>query len=164
LLSKVFAKLILYHNNIFNVEKKKALISLVVIALALIVVTSTLTSIKIYAQKSSDNGVRITIDTPSSKTSQIVQPVTVRKDSSGDIHIIGEIINKGPQTARFMEIIGTIYNTQNQTIGKQNAFTEPKDIEAGQSAPFELIIGSANNVSVDEVDRVKLHIDWLEPR
>jgi hypothetical protein len=83
---------------------------------------------------------------------------TVRNDSSGDIHIIGEIINKGPQTA------GTIYNAQNQTIGKQNAFTEPKDIEAGQSAPFELIIGSANNVSLDEVDRVKLHIDWLEPR
>ena len=143
--------------------KKNALIFVAVIALVLIAIMSTTLNIVTYAQKSNDSAVRITIDTPPSKTSQIVQPVTVRKDASGDIHLIGEITNKGTQTARDMEIIATIYNAQNQTIGKENTFTDPMNIEVGQSAPFEMTIGSVDNVPVDEIDHIKLHIDWLEP-
>src|SRR4051794_234411 len=106
-------------------EKKIVFVFMLSIVYTLLLIPST--NLTIYSKtKQNDNlrtttpqdtQPRVTVDTPTTETSNINLPVTLRKDTSGDLHIIGEVINKGTETAKFMEIIATAYNSQNQTIG-----------------------------------------------
>jgi hypothetical protein len=59
--------------------------------------------------------------------------------STGTVHIVGEVINQSPVTAKFVKVIVTFYNAYNQVIGTDNTYTEPTDLAQGQRAPFELI-------------------------
>src|SRR5437764_11294586 len=40
-------------------------------------------------------------------------------DSIGTLHIVGEVVNQSPVTAKFVEIIATLYNAYNHVIGTQ---------------------------------------------
>jgi hypothetical protein len=105
-------------------EKKIVFVFMLSIVYTLLLIPST--NLTIYSKtKQNDNlrtttpqdtQPRVTVDTPTTETSNINLPVTLRKDTSGDLQII-EVINKGTETAKFMEIIATAYNSQNQTIG-----------------------------------------------
>lgn len=60
------------------------------------------------------------------------------KDTLGDIVITGEIKNNGTNTANFVELIATFYDTSNQTLGNKNTFTEPTTLQPKQAAPFTM--------------------------
>jgi hypothetical protein len=151
-------------------EKKILFVFMLSIVYTLLLIPSTNLTIYSKTKQSNDIGTtttkdtqpRVTVDTPTAETSNINLPVTLRKDTSGDLQIIGEVINKGTETAKFMKIIATVYNSQNQTIGTEYTFTDPNSIEPGQSAPFKMTLGSFDNIPVAEIDHIKLHLDWRD--
>jgi uncharacterized protein (TIGR02588 family) len=57
-------------------------------------------------------------------------------------HIVGEVQNNGAQTAKFVQVSATLYDSSNKVIGTDFSFTNPSDIDPGQKAPFEITIGT----------------------
>jgi hypothetical protein len=54
----------------------------------------------------------------------------------------GEVQNNGSETAKFVEVSATLYDSNNKVIGTEFAFTKPSEIEPGQKAPFEITVGT----------------------
>jgi hypothetical protein len=100
-------------------------------------------------------------DNHANETLQMTYP-TINQDSIGAVHFLGEVMNKGNELARFVEIIATFYDSANRVIGTDNTFTNPNNIYPGQSAPFELIVGFGDNIQVAYIDHVKFHLDWRD--
>jgi hypothetical protein len=61
-------------------------------------------------------------------------------DSIGAAHIVGEVTNNGPGVSHYTQISGTFYDDQNKTVAAEFTFTDPNDLQPGQSAPFDMII------------------------
>jgi uncharacterized protein (TIGR02588 family) len=57
-------------------------------------------------------------------------------------HIVGEVQNNGAQTAKFVQVSATLYDSNNKVIGTDFSFTNPSDIDPGQKAPFEITVGT----------------------
>jgi hypothetical protein len=57
-------------------------------------------------------------------------------------HIVGEVQNNGSETAKFVEVSATLYDSDNKVIGTESTFTKPSEIEPGQKAPFEITVGT----------------------
>lgn len=100
-------------------------------------------------------------DNHANETLQMTYP-TINQDSIGAVHFVGEVMNKGNELARLVEIIATFYDSANRVIGTDNTFTNPNNIYPGQSAPFELIVGFGDNIQVAYIDHVKFHLDWRD--
>ena len=60
--------------------------------------------------------------------------------STGNLHIVGEVINESFQPIRFVEITATFYDSNNRVIGTDFTFTNPSTLQPGQIAPFDMII------------------------
>ena len=60
-------------------------------------------------------------------------------DSTGSMHIVGEVLNQSPATARSVKIIATFYNANGQAIGTESTYADPSQLGPGQRAPFEMI-------------------------
>jgi hypothetical protein len=69
-------------------------------------------------------------------------------DSIGSAHIIGEVTNNGPGISHFTKISGTFYDDQNKTVATGFTYTDPKDLESGQSAPFDMIISDDTSANI----------------
>jgi hypothetical protein len=65
-------------------------------------------------------------------------------DSAGYLHVVGEVKNNSASTARFVKIIGTFYDINNQVVATDFAYTNPTDIGSGATAPFEILLLSAS--------------------
>lgn len=61
-------------------------------------------------------------------------------DSLGYAHVLGEVTNQGSETTQYAKVSGTFYNDQNRVVGTGFTFTEPSDLQPGQSAPFDLLL------------------------
>jgi hypothetical protein len=57
-------------------------------------------------------------------------------------HIVGEVLNNGTQTAKFVQVSATLYDSNNKVIGTEFTYTNPSDIDPGQKAPFEVTVGT----------------------
>jgi hypothetical protein len=57
-------------------------------------------------------------------------------------HIVGEVQNNGAQTAKFVQVSATLYDSNNKVIGTDFSFTNPSDIDPSQKAPFEITVGT----------------------
>ena len=57
-------------------------------------------------------------------------------------HIVGEVQNNGSETAKFVEVSATLYDSNNKVIGTESTFTKPSEIDPGQKAPFEITVGT----------------------
>jgi hypothetical protein len=57
---------------------------------------------------------------------------------SGYHKIIGEVKNKGVRASSYVKLVSTYYNAKGEVIGTDFTFTDPSDIAAGDSAPFEI--------------------------
>ncbi|HET7147510.1 MAG TPA: FxLYD domain-containing protein [Candidatus Nitrosopolaris sp.] len=79
-------------------------------------------------------------------------------DSIGAVHIVGEVINQSPVTAKFVQITVTFYNAHNQVIGTDFTYTHPSDLAPGQRAPFELIELSGG-IPMNQVRNYALTVD-----
>jgi hypothetical protein len=63
-------------------------------------------------------------------------------DDIGAYHIVGEVTNQGKERATFVQVSGAFYNSSNVAVAADFTFTDPKDLEPGQTAPFEIIVSA----------------------
>ena len=89
----------------------------------------------------------------------IARGVSQHVDSIGTTHLIGEVRNTGPTEIKFAQVIATVYNANYQTVGTSYTFTNPKDIPAGESAPFDLMLQPTD---LNGATAIKLHLDFQE--
>ena len=80
-------------------------------------------------------------------------------DSTGNLHVVGEIKNNYPSTTTFVRIIGTFYDVNNHVVGTQYTYANPSDIASGQKAPFKLILTSAS-VPISQIDHYNLQASY----
>jgi hypothetical protein len=69
---------------------------------------------------------------------------------------VGEVTNQGNQKAMFVKVSGAFYNSSNTVVAADFTFTDPKDLEPGQTAPFEIIV---NAPSANEITSASLNVD-----
>ena len=65
-------------------------------------------------------------------------------DSIGFYHVVGEVTNQGNQKATYVKVSGAFYNSSNTVVAADFTYTDPKDLEPGQTAPFEIIVTHAS--------------------
>ena len=59
-------------------------------------------------------------------------------DDLGYHKIVGEVKNGGTKEATYVKVVCTYYGAGGKVIGTSLTYTDPDDIDAGDSAPFEL--------------------------
>jgi hypothetical protein len=74
------------------------------------------------------------------------------------MNINGEIQNSGTQSLDFVKTNATFYDMNNQVIGSDFTYTKPDTLEPGQTAPFKLTAGYGDDLPVDEIANIKLHV------
>jgi hypothetical protein len=74
------------------------------------------------------------------------------------MNINGEFQNSGAQSLDFVKATATFYEMNNQVIGSDFTYTKPDTLEPGQSAPFKLTAGFGDDLPIDEVATIKLHV------
>ena len=105
-------------------------------------------------------GPTVNID-PSSSDSLSVVSNRISTDEIFDeptMNIDGEIQNNGTESLDFVRVTATFYEATNSILGSDFAFTEPTTLESGQTAPFKISAGSGDNLPVDEIASIKLHV------
>ena len=95
------------------------------------------------------------------------QPPVILSQSSyindiGSMHIVGEVLNQAPVTAKFVKIIATFYNANGQVIGTDFTYADPSDLAPGQRAPFDIIV-SEGSVPMYQMSSYGLTVDWQLP-
>jgi hypothetical protein len=76
-------------------------------------------------------------------------------DDIGAYHIVGEVTNQGNQKATFVKVSGAFYNSSNAAVAADFTFTDPQDLESGQTAPFEIIV---NAPTANEITSASLNV------
>jgi hypothetical protein len=61
-------------------------------------------------------------------------------DTSGFMHIVGEIQNDGVSRATFVEVLATLYDSGGNVVLTDFTFTDPSDIDPGEKAPFDILV------------------------
>ena len=95
------------------------------------------------------------------------QPPVILSQSSyvnniGSMHIVGEVLNQAPVTAKFVKIIATFYNANGQVIGTDFTYADPSDLAPGQRAPFDILV-SEGSVPMYQMSSYGLTVDWEQP-
>jgi hypothetical protein len=80
-------------------------------------------------------------------------------DSTGYLHVIGEIKNNYPSTTTFVRILGTFYDINNQVVGTQFTYANPSDIGPGEKVPYVLILTSAT-IPISQIDHYSLQASY----
>jgi PDZ domain len=79
-------------------------------------------------------------------------------DSSGGLHIVGEVINESIEEMRLVQVTASFYDTSNQIIGTQNTYTSPMNLQSGQRAPFDIRV-SEGSIPLQMLASYKLSAD-----
>jgi hypothetical protein len=69
-------------------------------------------------------------------------------DSIGSAHVVGEVTNNGPGVSHYTKVSGTFYVDQNKTVATGFTYTDPTDLQPGQSAPFDMIISDDSSANI----------------
>lgn len=77
-----------------------------------------------------------------------------RINDFGWYEIVGEVVNGGSEATEFVKVVATFYDEAGQVIGTDFTYTDPSDLAAGRSAPFE-ITESDEDIS-DDIESVEL--------
>ncbi len=83
-----------------------------------------------------------------------IQQGEQRTNDLGWYEIVGEVVNGGSEPTEFVKVVATFYDEAGQVIDTDYTYTDPSDLVAGQSAPFELTV-SDEDIS-DDIESVKL--------
>jgi hypothetical protein len=111
-------------------------------------------------ETSQDGSPTVSID-PSSSDSLSVLSHRISTDEILDdptMDIDGEIQNNGMVSLDFVRATVTFYDATNSILGSDFAYTEPTTLEPGQTAPFRITVGFGDNLPVDQISSIKLHI------
>ena len=57
-------------------------------------------------------------------------------DNIGSMHIVGEVLNQAPVTAKFVKIIATFYNANGQVIGTDFTYADPSESSTQPKSSF----------------------------
>jgi hypothetical protein len=82
-------------------------------------------------------------------------------DSTGNLNIVGEVINESFQSLRFVQIIATFYDSNSSVIGTDFTFTTPSTIPPGQRATFDIIV-SEGSIPTSLLAYYTLSVDYLD--
>ena len=52
------------------------------------------------------------------------------------MHILGQVLNQAPVTAKFVKIIATFYNANSQVIGTGFGYADLSDLAPNQKSSF----------------------------
>ena len=66
--------------------------------------------------------------------------VNSRSDSPDNFLFEGQVINQGNQPANYVKVSASFYDVNNQLVGVENAYTQPSNLQPGESAPFEIAV------------------------
>ena len=111
--------------------------------------------------ESQGGAITVTID-PASLDSLSVLSHRISTDEILDdptMDIDGEIQNTGTETLDFVQVTATFYDQSNSILGSDFTYTEPYTLEPEQTAPFKISAGFGDNLPVDDISSVKLHVD-----
>jgi hypothetical protein len=72
----------------------------------------------------------------------------------GWYEIVGEVVNGGSEPTQYVKVVATFYDDAGRVIGTDFTYTDPSDVAAGQSAPFEITV-TDEDIS-DDIESVKL--------
>jgi hypothetical protein len=93
----------------------------------------------------------------------ISQPVNIlshsAREDGGYIHVVGEVENGLTRSIDYVKVTGTFYNVNNQVVGTDFVYTDPTSLEAGETAPFDLILYT-DAVDPSEVASYKVRVSW----
>jgi len=81
-------------------------------------------------------------------------------DDNGWMHIIGEVKNKGNIEARYVKIIITLYDENENIVGGGYTYVEGTDVPTGQTRPFGKTF--TDKIMIAKVDSYKLNLDYLD--
>jgi len=73
-----------------------------------------------------------------SAPSLVALNVTTGTDPTGVPEILGQVRNDGSTRSRFVQAIGTLFNSSNFVIGCDSAYVSSTDLNAGQSSSFRI--------------------------
>jgi hypothetical protein len=83
-----------------------------------------------------------------------IQEGEQRINDLGWYEIVGEVVNGGTDDTEFVKVVATFYDETGRVIDTDFTYTDPTDVPAGQSAPFELTV---NDEDISEnIESVKL--------
>jgi hypothetical protein len=76
------------------------------------------------------------------------------KDDLAYYHIVGEVTNQGNEKATFVKVSDAFYNSGNTVVASDFTFTDPQDLEPGQTTPFDITVSApmANEITSASVD------------
>lgn len=77
-------------------------------------------------------------------------------DDIGSYHIVGEVTNQGNEKATFVKVSGSFYNSSNIVVAADFTFTDPKDLDPGQTAPFDITV---TGPTANEISSASLNVD-----
>ena len=60
-------------------------------------------------------------------------------DSIDNLHLVGEVMNLGEQTANFVKVVATFYNSNGEVVGQSFTYTKNSDIYPGQYSTYEIV-------------------------
>jgi hypothetical protein len=69
-----------------------------------------------------------------------IQEGEQRINDLGWYEIVGEVVNGGTDDTEFVKVVATFYDETGRVIDTDFTYTDPTDVPAGQSAPFELTV------------------------
>ncbi len=78
------------------------------------------------------------------------------------MHIVGEVKNKAAEKATYVQVIATCYDGAGNVVDESFTFSDPSDIEAGEEAPFEILIMSEQVDSVDSYELTAESVEYAE--
>jgi hypothetical protein len=83
-------------------------------------------------------------------------------DSTGTMHIVGELRNDGTKALDVIQMVATIYGLNNKTLGLERETPTPATLSPGQIASFEFFVGgdqSLDGISdLSQITKVKYHV------
>ena len=68
---------------------------------------------------------------------------------------MGEATNHGSQKATYVKVSGAFYDRSNVVVAADFTYTDPKNLEPGQTAPFEIVA----NATANEITSASLNVD-----
>ena len=80
-------------------------------------------------------------------------------DQAEYLHVVGEVQNNSTSSTKFVQVIGTFYDANNEVVGTAFTFTQPENLPPGDVAPFDLILTSAS-IPISEIDHYSLKLTW----
>jgi hypothetical protein len=77
-----------------------------------------------------------------------------REAEFGGYEVIGQITNGGTSSTEYVKVTATFYDENGRVIDTDYTYTDPSDLAAGQSAPFE--IRTSDEEIAEDIESVKL--------